>query len=119
MYTMATKFQILNNENIPMTMQQLDESAAEFWGVEISDSYVAPKGYYWACSWFDYIGAAIAACDKDHLEWSDVIGHLCGVMAICESKTDSYLRRLDALKPFLDLIFHWKELDYTPRCILD
>lgn len=34
-------FQILNKDNQPLTMNELDKSAAEFWGVEVDEKWYA------------------------------------------------------------------------------
>lgn len=107
------QFQILCN-NEPLTMSTLDKSAADFWGVEISDHYTAPKGRHWTDSWYQCIGAAIAQMPKKKYEWSDIIGKLCGIAAIGETSFPAVLDSIKFYEPYIELCLYWKKQGYTP-----
>lgn len=107
------QFQILNNGK-PLTMGELDKSAADFWNVEASDHYVAPKGHHWTENWYQFIGATIAQMPKGTHEWSDIIGRLCGIAAIGETSFPAVLDSIKCYEPYIELCLHWKSLGYVP-----
>lgn len=108
-------FQILNSNNIPISLGELDKEAAEFWNIDISDRYVTPNQR--TDSWFQSIGAVISQMSEGKHEWFDVIGKLCGIAAIGET---SFLAILDAItyyEPYIDLCLYWNSKGYTPVTI--
>ena len=108
------QFQILNNGK-PLTMGELDKSAADFWGVEIDPKeYVAPKGFIWPMTWFNFIGESIAMMPKGTHDWSDVIGYLCRVAASGDTSFTEFQHSVVAYKHFIELCFYWKSLGYVP-----
>ena len=106
-------FQILNKENKALTLKELNALAAEFWDVEHTERYVVPKGYH-ACDWFNFIGAVTSDMPKGKIEWSDLIGKICGIAAIGESYFTDMMDSINCSKPYIELCFQWKRLGYTP-----
>lgn len=107
------QFQILCN-NEPLTMGTLDKSAADFWGVETSDHYTAPKGRHWTDSWYQHVGTAIAQMPQRKYDWSDIIGKLCGIAAIGETSFPAVLDSIEYYKPYIELCLYWKTQGYIP-----
>lgn len=64
------QFKILDKDNKPVTMNELDRIAATFWGKEIDkDRYANPyKGKAMVPNWFDIVGWAIATNGKREVE---------------------------------------------------
>lgn len=108
------QFQILNSDNQPITMGELDKEAAAFWGVETGEHHVAPKGHHWTENWFQFIGATIAQMPQRKYEWSDIIGKLCGIAAIGETSFPAVLDCIKCYEPFIELCLHWKAQGYIP-----
>ena len=105
-------FQILNKKNKPLTMRELDKEAAEFWSVEITDHYVAPKNRDWTESWYNFIGHTISNLPKGRHDWSDIIGDLCRVASIGETNYDAIIGCINYYKPYIELCLHWKLKGY-------
>lgn len=106
-------FQICK-DNIPLTLGNIDEISAEFFGVEITDTYVAPKDYPWYCNWFEMVGHAIDKLPKGQHEWPDVIGNICRVAATLADKYEDFESSLNIFKPFIELCLHFKSLGLIP-----
>lgn len=110
------QFQILNSDNQPLTMEQLDKEVAEFWGVKYNDDEYArpfdnaPIG----TDWFNFVGYAIIRIKQNRIEWSDVIGELCKIAAIAESSFDGVLDSILTYKPYIELCLYWKSKGYVP-----
>lgn len=108
------QFQIHKNGK-PLTMGELDKSAAAFWKIEIDpEEYVAPKGFSWPMTWFNFIGKSIAMMPEGTHNWSEVIGNICCLAAIGEKSFDALQRYIKAYKPFIELCYYWKSLGYVP-----
>lgn len=107
-------FQI-QKDGKPLTLGELNKSAADFWGVEIGDHYVAPKGHHWTDNWFQFIGFAIARMpQKKKYEWSNIIGKICGIAAIGETSFPAVLDAIKCYEPYIELCLHWNSLGYDP-----
>ena len=107
-------FQILNKDNTPLTMGELDKSASAFWEVKIEETYVSPKNMPWFCNWYEYIGGSINKLPKGTWDWSDIIGILCGTAAIGETDFKGTMDAIFFYEPFIELCLHWKSKGYTP-----
>lgn len=107
------QFQILNSNNQPLTLAELNKSAADFWGVEISDDYAAPKET--GISWYHTIGRTIAHCiPTGKCDWSVVIGDLCTQIAAGDFSYDEFINLIEFNKPYIELCLYWKKQGYTP-----
>lgn len=127
-------FQILNEQNEPILLKKLDQEAAEFWKVDHKDNfYVCPQSddkminsSLKRRNWFNHI------CYKIHEQnlnnWDMVL------MAYIQPFIDlddpefnklTYLEKINELfndpymKPYIDLILHWKSKKYTPKPVND
>lgn len=121
-------FQIIGKDNQPLTLRALDSQASGFWNSDSDPKwYAAPK-----CSlgsWYDNIGWAIA--HQSHVleyginNWNTIKQYML------ECHTGPFVRMspeeagvacckiMRTLKPYFDLIDHWKSLGYTPKQITD
>jgi hypothetical protein len=105
------RFQIITSDKSAVTLNYIDKIAASFWHVEYSEKqYARPLN---SPNWFDVIGFAIAMLPKGEHEWSDVIGSICSMLAI-GSTTKDFMKDVKAARPFFDLIYHFKSLEFTP-----
>lgn len=108
------KFQILNTENVPMTMEELDRMASEQFGVEFDEkNYAHPEGRP-GFDWFNWIGHSIASLPKGKHEWSEVIGYMFQIASISNTSSKEFYYDLDRLAPLIDLVLHWKKMGFTP-----
>lgn len=119
-------FQIIGKNNQPLTLKALDAQASGFWNSD-SDSkwYAAPK-----CSigsWYDIIGWSISK-QTDYLNWglntwntikSDILSiHVYSCIILSPEEAGVRMCQImRTLKPYFDLIEHWKSLGYTPKQI--
>lgn len=137
-------FQILDKENNPISINQLDKEAAEFWDVEIqSKSYACPPNdfpegtseFYSNPNWYDTIGWQIAYQGNYTSGWNNVATamfncNLEGFMINHKNKeqveilnNETLYAKLQATikfyEPYIALINHWQSLGYTPKQIKD
>ena len=122
-------FKILNSENQPVPINELDREAAEFWGQPIKDrEYATPKleeeiSFYFVPNWFDKIGHAIHRPEKYTKGWDDVkctmmASALGGIALKTPEQAKEYLGVcFDVLKPYFDLVDHWASKGYTPLTV--
>lgn len=119
-------FQILDSNGKPMPINVLDIEAANFWNVEIHPkSYAAPKCAFG--HWYDNIGWAIAhqthVLDYGLNNWNTIKQYMleCHTGPFVELSPEaagvSCCGIMRTLKPYFDLIDHWKSLGYTPKQI--
>ena len=107
------QFQILNNGRA-ITMGELDEEAAAFFGVEVDDKHYAEPDQNSYGNWFDFIGGSIAIQPKGEHEWSTIIGRICGIAAIGETSTEKILDSIKCFSPYIDLCLDWQAKGYVP-----
>lgn len=103
-------FQIRTKENKAISLNQLDEEAAQLWGKSVSNKKWAfpfeltnnmlQNIMISSLNWFDIIGFAIAR--KPVTTWDDVINNMTE-----DSGEEGY-------EPFMDLISLWKGKGYIP-----
>lgn len=99
-------------------LEEIDEIAAQFWGVEVDPKYyAAPKDRL--ISWFDKIGWAIdqiggKSLDKNCITMSEISAY----MIYLETKyttdkidLDYYLKWVKLLKPYIDLCNYLHKLN--------
>lgn len=115
------KFQIADQNNEPISLNELDRQAALFWGVELQDKvYACPdKGMI---NWFDRIGWSIAHQGRFTTGWDNVkLALLQGTIefatyrVITKEQNDfSISTAIEWCKPYLDLIDYWAGCGYKP-----
>lgn len=111
-----SRFQILNKNNQPITLGELDKEAAAFFGVEVQDDkYASPENIPYF-DWFNWVGRSIANLEGDRLycDWSDVIGDLCRVQALGLHSVDELIEDINKIRPHIELCLHWKNKGYKP-----
>lgn len=117
-------FQILNSEDQPITLYELDKEAAEFWDVKMHDKYYAiPKQS--PTTWFDSIGFAIHHPEKYTKGWNDIKCTLWTIQS--RSLYDVLMTRSvmnikvhnirEYLTPYYKLIDYWEAKGYKPKQI--
>ena len=108
-------FQILDRNKKAVTLQKLDEIAAELWNVPLKEKEYAvpypreafPKGfegemrYAMLLNWYDVIGWAIHF--KKTKEWAGALEYL----------------KLTKESPYVKLVRHFEYLGYTPKYVED
>lgn len=115
-------FQILKN-NEPLPINQLDKEAAEFWNKKPHNKqYAHPYDYptngsfkermncSWMLSnnWFDFIGYNIHYSQAT--TWDEVRESISNIF-------DGDINNL-VVKPHMELITHWEELEYVPKYVV-
>lgn len=138
-------FQILNKNNDPIKMNDLDAEAAKLWGHEVDkSSYAVPKeqgdyadttkgrmAYLRQSNWFDVVGHMIHSPTTKtpyYKGWKEVkknllLMHMESSMLKEDGSVEDGMHIKDMfeyvaedyLKPYLDLIDHWADKGYTPR----
>lgn len=109
-------FQILDKNNHPISLDELDKEAANFFGVEVKDDTYASPNNILCFDWFNWIGSAIANLEGDrlHAEWSEVVGYLCRVQAIRMHTVDELIADINKIRPHIELCIYWREKGYKP-----
>jgi len=117
-------FQILDKENNPISINELDQQAAEFWNVEIHPKWYASPSET-SGNWYDNIGWYIANQGHCTSGWNNV--KVSMITSSMESAANRILKgeQTDAsiqvimewYKPYYDLIDHWEALGYQPKQI--
>jgi hypothetical protein len=119
------QFQILDKNQMPLTLSQLDKDAANLWNVVFDEVYYAtPRDNELSLSWFDVIGDKIAGFGVT--TWSDVIKSVWqiakielaqeDIKAILDNKNpkEKYAQWA-VLKPYMELINLWHNKGYVPK----
>ncbi len=117
-------FQIVDKDNNPVPINELDKQAAEFWDVELrSRSYACPTINN--TNWYDSIGWKIANPGRYATGWTQVKMDLLRLhledvayALVSHTKPLSYEEILNSWKPYFDLIDHWASLGYQPKQIV-
>lgn len=129
-------FQFKNiTTNETLTLNKIDEIAANFWGKEIKkDTYAYPgegNVFSHAPNWFDVLGHAIEDLQyfvtkdsenhtiyirsktpkKAEFDMADVAAMIVGNFNRHADSAESIVSMTEALKPYLDLCFHLKSLN--------
>lgn len=127
-------FQIINQAGEPLTMHQLDEEAATFWGKPVEKkSYASPGAMSQKTNWFDAIGYNIHNPEVTGWgqDWKAVKMSMTQVhfnFALsdyfsADHSTEALKKRLDGAlaynKDYFDLIDHWDAKGYKPKRIED
>lgn len=111
-------FQLKNKETGHIyTINEIDEMAAQFWGVEVDSKYYAePKGY--SQNWFDMIGWAIdqidcKVLDKNNLSMSEIASFMMYQQSRFSNdiNVDHFITWANWLKPYFELCEHFKQLN--------
>jgi hypothetical protein len=111
-------FQLKNKETGHIyTINEIDEMAAKFWGVEVSPKYYAePKGY--SQNWFDMIGWSIDQIDCKSLNKNNLsMPEIASFMMYQQSRfsneinVDHFIKWSNWLKPYFELCEHFKQLN--------
>ena len=102
------KFQILDAEGNPLSMEELDKEAAEFFGVPYNkERYISPPSTF--VSWHDIVGYNIASSERGMLQWNDIIGRILNVCTISTFTMEHLDRSIKVFRPYISLCYHWKE----------
>ena len=111
------KFQILDTKGNPLSMEELDKEAAEFFGVQYNEKqYAKPSPR--STAWYNMIGYNIANYRYNgNLVWSDLVGQILCIAAFATDSFDELHNCIIAYKPHIELCYHWKEKGYTPVCL--
>jgi len=116
-------FQIIDKDNNPIPINELDKQAAAFWDEELHPKqYASPKG---KGNWFDTLGWHIAQQHSSHFygrnTWNAVkLSMFIGLSYDIVEQTNpaAYTQaQINYLKPYYDLIDHWASLGYQPKQI--
>lgn len=111
-------FQLKNKETgYIYAINEIDEIAAKFWGVEVSTKYYAePKTY--KQNWFDIIGWSINQIDCKHLDKNNLsMSEIASFMMYQQSRfsdeidVDHFIEWANWLKPYFDLCEYFKQLN--------
>ena len=111
------KFQIINKEGNPLSMEELDKDAAEFFGVQYNEHQYAkpnPRSEDW-CNVIGYI--IVTYPRKGDLTWEGLISRISFISAFAAHSSDEYHRYIMGYKPHIELCYHWKTKGYTPVCL--
>lgn len=124
-------FQIKDAENKAIPISKLDEIAAKFWGKDVhKSSYANPSEYYEthivkekdgsltildpSPNWFDQIGFYVNTSPIGKVCWEDITGSITGHAVLAGVKRNDDLNNALAFyKPYIQLILHFRELNYT------
>jgi len=117
-------FQILDKNNNPIPLSELDKQAAEFWDVELHPKqYAAPDG---KCNWYDLLGWNIAQQDNSKFygidKWKTVKLSMFINMSYdlldMENPADYTVAQINYIRPYYALIDYWESLGYQPKQII-
>lgn len=133
-------FQIKDKEGKPLSLQQLDEEAAAFWGKDLDlRKYATPEKITPGMSemdiaftnsrgnWFDIIGWHIHSPQNNYTSgWNNIknsIWLVCASGLLLDYKDSELMLAIVGIKLYLDpyykLIDHWSGKGYTPEKIGD
>ena len=115
-------FKINDSNKKAIMIKYLDKEACIFWGVESDPKwYASPKTDYETINWYDSIGYYIAHPSSGWTSgWDNVKCSLFVIQAsgLCLKSMEDQIKSLrfinEYLKPYFDLIDHWKEKGYDP-----
>ena len=116
-------FKILDKDNNPIPINELDRQAAEFWDKELHPKqYASPEG---KANWFDTLGWHIAQQNSSHFygrnTWNTIkLSMFIGLSYDIVEHTNPAVytqAQINYLKPYYDLIDHWASLGYQPKQI--
>lgn len=120
------EFQIIGKSDQPLTLAALDSQASGFWKTDPDSKYYAEPNTNSLGNWFDTIGWGIANHPhKGHGKnnWKSVKQQMFEVHTYSfvelspEEAGVRCCQLFRTLKPYFDLIDHWKSLGYTPKQI--
>lgn len=120
-----------NNETL--TINKIDEIAAEFWGKEVSKThYATPLSDEFSINWFDVLGHAIEDLQygnnhydgKDHFVWATkrdkavfsmptVASMIIFQFTRNEDSAEHTLEMVKLLEPYIKLCYHLHSLGIT------
>lgn len=117
-------FQILDSNNVPIPINDLDEQVAAFWNVPLHKKWYAAKSLHHQ-NWFDSIGFAISQQGNFTSGWNNVKITMLrdsldfGVFDILmNKKSDVSIKAIvENYKDYFDLIDHWESIGYQPKQI--
>jgi hypothetical protein len=131
-------FQILDENNKPISIGNLDRQACELWNKEIhekqyaypqhkpesfpTDEYKSSWDFYSSLTnWYDKIGWIIA--DKECEDWDKLIEIIMEPFLKIENITESDILEIRnewvPIAGYIKLIEFWKSQNYKPKCIKD
>lgn len=117
-------FQFINkNTKKVYTLNEIDEIACNFWGVEIDAKYYAqPKNY--GPNWFDVLGRAIEDCqyfkydsikvteyDDKCFDMDIISSMILFQLSKYENTAENKFKQVELLKPYVELCYHLKSLN--------
>lgn len=117
-------FQILDKDNNPIPINELDKQAAEFWNVTFDAKWYASPTEM-GTNWYDSIGFNIAYPGKFTGGWDGVKIELIttnlqfAALNLIHKKptATTIVSIIDHYKPYFDLIDHWANQGYQPKQI--
>lgn len=120
-------FQILNKDNQPISLGELDQQAGLFWNQELDPKYYAQPDGNPLGNWFDTIGWGIAHPGNKLYyglnTWEPIKQQMFEVHTPSminlspEAAGVTCCKLFRGLKPYFDLMDHWSSLGYTPKQI--
>ena len=118
-------FQILDKNNNPIPLSELDKQAAEFWNVKLDPKWYASPTEM-GSNWYDSIGWNIANQGHYTSGWKNIKISLittamesAAYQILMKSKEDESIKSImDWYKPYYDLIDYWESLGYQPKQII-
>lgn len=127
-------FQILDKDNNPISINELDRQAAEFWNKEVKKECYAfpqikPKKFesykeafsFWSSvtNWYDNIGWYI---HEGYTNWKDLYNKLLEPYKEGLENGDYTIEEIlnyPGIGGYLNLIKYWESKGYTPKQIKD
>lgn len=112
-------FEIYNADGKEITYQELNEEAAEFWGVpvEVEEKYhmfnsARPKGKYFFDLYFGII-EPVMGCDEGLVDYHDLVGKMVGNLSSdFQINPRSFKQVIDNMSPLIKLVRHWQDKGY-------
>lgn len=112
-------FQILDANKQPVSIDELDKQAAEFWNKEFHPRhYAEPKN---SMNWFDAIGWMISnPRTSNSTGWNNVrkslwVLHVEDLPEIGHSLQIQFMSAYLYLLPYFSLITYWESMGYEPK----
>lgn len=128
-------FQILNQDGTHISYNELDQEAAEFWGVEIDTKWYAQPTHIIHIAtpnWHDLIKVAVNNYNHYHYGWKGIVDTLLSVhlkgknvkggsdkksdtfedISIVQMSAEEFNEIVKFLQPYINLINHWGQKGY-------
>lgn len=111
-------FEIYNADGKEITYQELNQEAAEFWGVPVEEepyhmfNSARPKGKYFFDLYFGII-EPVLNLEEGLIDYHDLIGRMVGNLSGDFQINPRSLKKLiDNMAPLIKLVRHWQDKGY-------